>query len=424
MPEIGEAYVRIAARDADLTAGLARAEQKTFAFAERTQTIANSAMVNMGDAVRGTIGKIGMLREEQGKTAASMAEMGYIGRRELILLSSQFGATGVAAHRMFLLIQSQSATAAAAIAKIGPAIILAGIAFTGWEIGRGLRSALGMKGAGWFGMETEAEKEQSKTLKGIERSKAEMKPLVALSNERSDAARRLTREQDKDVTNTGEVLKLKKEIQENEKKYASLGDASLAVRYAIEDVEKRITEEKKKQAEKEKEIADAALEDLRRRDRWAAINKGIKEDVIKMHWDRREAEHNASVQALGDAEELKKAQMDELTEYLHKSQEGIKSDLSDKMEANEKEQRMLRRTHDDKMRLLEDERRRRESLRFEIFTEPKALWEAAAKAGISTRDLEEKRFTLERQLEDAIRRLTDELEKNREQERQLNKIPF
>jgi hypothetical protein len=167
MPEgeaIGAAFVEISARNESLKASLA--ESKEIVKAELTKTEANAfitlsarneklqadleeavamtkaaaleaksaavleakSAINLEDPIRSSIGGIRLLRDEQTKTAGSMTEMGYVGRRELIMLSSQFGITGVAAQRMFMLIQAHSPAASAAIGKIGSALMVAGVA--------------------------------------------------------------------------------------------------------------------------------------------------------------------------------------------------------------------------------------------------------------------------------------------------------
>jgi hypothetical protein len=126
MPEgeaIGSAFVEISARNEKLKADLEESRELV-----RTEMTKAESAADMGDTVRSSIGGIKLLREEQTRTADSMTEMGSIGRRELIMLSSQFGTTGVAAQRMFMLIQAHSPAASAAIGKIGSALMVAGVA--------------------------------------------------------------------------------------------------------------------------------------------------------------------------------------------------------------------------------------------------------------------------------------------------------
>jgi hypothetical protein len=215
MPEtIAEAVVEITARNTALKQGLAESEH----------------------VMRSTMGSIESSNRE------TMQNMGHIGRQELITISSQFGATGVAAQRFFMLIQNQSAEATATLAKLGPALAVAGAVFAGWTMGRGIREWLeeaGIMGTGWFGT--------GPTRKELEKITEEGKKQIQIADKREEAARQIVIAEGGSILNTALVRAARERILIAEEKYVNFLTEEKGLDYAIADTERLIGEEKEKQ---------------------------------------------------------------------------------------------------------------------------------------------------------------------------------
>jgi hypothetical protein len=470
---VGSAFVEISASNAKLQSDLE--ESKAIVIRELSKA---EHAADMGDTVRSSIGGIKLLREEQTRTANSMTEMGSIGRRELILLSSQFGSTGVAAQRLFMLMQYHSALAATAMRALMTAIVPIGIAFGIFEIIKGIDQWIsGVK----------------KVFKEEDACKLKSEEILGIMGTREKAAEHLVRLTGGEITDEKEIYKYTNMIRDKTDEYVDklvlrerlesafpeLQREELnkmverkALEEAILNVNKDVTAELAKQKELQDKLAAAQKEfkaamagvgvriyeldrtDYEKRKRaadlyWtdvidkakAAEAEQTRIEELRAYRDRelakidldetkriakesRRIEIETARQELSDMEELKKAQMDELTTYLNDSQKREQGALDDKMHGLEEEMRGVREKHNAKMRLLEEEERKRKKIQVEILGGPKELWGVATKTGISTRDLEEKRYSLEKKLGEDICALTKEIEKAREQERQLHKIEF